>query len=546
MKLMVLSRSCRGPGQNVAMQGEWTGGLVGPDVWVTCRALIPAGSVFAFLADHREALFPAGMFADMYPSRNGRPSMPPQVLAAAVALQALHGLSDVETVQELRCDLRWKAACGLGLYDTAFDSSLLAYFRRRLSRSHDPQRIFSAVRAVVAETGVLKGKVRRALDSTVLDDAVATQDTVTQLIAAIRRVAREVPGAVQVVAAVCTGHDYTDPGKPTIAWNDEQARADLVDALVTDAIRLLAALPEREHGPKAADALGLLALVSGQDVEPADDSDGRDGRWRIIQGTAENRMISTVDPASRHMHKTRSHKQDGYKAHLAIEPETGIYTAVAIRPGAGAEHHEAAVALDLLEDDEQDGGLDLYGDTAYSAGPASAALLARGHRLFLKPAPIKTAIPGGFSLDDFAIDTAAGKATCPAGHTAMLAAPAGITQQRRAVFEPVCTDCPLRPQCTNAKRGRVLTIRPHHDQQTAARHQAATDPGWQAEYRRWRPPVERAVAWLVAHGNRRLHYRGTIANNTWIHTRAAALNLRTLNNLGLHRTDGHWQLAATT
>ena len=527
------------------MQGEWTGELVGPDVWATCRELIPAGSVFAFLAGHREALFPAGMFADMYPSRNGRPSMPPQILAAAVTLQALNGLSDFETVQSLRCDLRWKAACGLGLYDTAFDPSLLAYFRRRLSCSADPQRIFTAVRRVVAETRVLKGRVRRALDSTVLDDAVATQDTVTQLIACVRRVARVVPGAADVVTLACTGHDYADPGKPRIAWNDQGARADLVDALVTDAIRLLAALPEREHGPEAADALGLLALVAGQDVEPAEGSDGRDGRWRVTKGTAENRMVSTVDPEARHVHKTRSHKQDGYKAHLAVEPETGIYTAVAIRPGAGSEHHEATVALDLLEEDEQLTQLDLYGDTAYSSGDATAALLARGHRLYLKPAPLKIAVLGGFSLDDFTINTTTGQVTCPAGHTVTLTAPGGHYQQRRAVFTQ-CPTCPLRQQCTTAKAGRVLTIRPHHDQQAAARRRAATDPDWQAAYRRWRPPVERAVAWLVQGGNRRLRYRGTIPNNAWIHTRAAALNLRTLINLGLHRANGQWNLPAAT
>jgi hypothetical protein len=265
------------------MQGEWTGELAGPDVWVTCRELIPPSSVFAFLAEHRQALFPAGMFADMYPSRNGRPSMPPQILAAVIALQALYGLSDIETVQELRFDLRWKAACGLGLYDTAFDSSLLAYFRCRLSRSADPQRIFTAVRAVVPETGVLKGKVRRALDSAVLGEAVATQDTVTQIIAATRRVGREVPGAGEVVAAVCTGHDCADLGKPKIAWHDAAARAELVGALVADAIQLLAALPERERGPKAADAPGLLALVAGPDVEPAEYSAlGVDGDVRYF------------------------------------------------------------------------------------------------------------------------------------------------------------------------------------------------------------------------------------------------------------------------
>jgi hypothetical protein len=239
--------------------------------------------------------------------------------------------------------------------------------------------------------------------------------------------------------------DNADPGKPKIAWNDEAARSDLVDALVTDAIRLLAALPEREHGPEAADALGLLALVAGQDVEPAEGSDGRDGRWRITKGTAENRMVSTVDPEARHVHKTRSHKQDGYKAHLAIEPETGIYTAVAIRPGAGPEHHEATVALDLLDQDEQAAGLHVYGDTAYSSGDAVATLLARGHRLFLKPAPVKTAIPGGYSLDDFRIDTINALVTCPAGTASPWPHPPGSTTNAA----PSSSSCAPAARCAN-------------------------------------------------------------------------------------------------
>ncbi|MGW2111415.1 IS1182 family transposase [Streptomyces sp. NPDC001948] len=524
--------------------GEWAGETVGPDVWETCRDLIPAGSVFAFLAEHRGALFPVGMFEDMYPSANGRPSMPPQVLAAAITLQALHGLSDFEAVQELRCDLRWKAACGLGLHDMAFDPSLLAYFRRRLARSIRPNRVFEAVREVVRATGVLKGKHRRALDSTVLDDAVATQDTVTQLIAAVRAVIREVPGAAEVAAVQCTAHDYTDPGKPRIAWNDAQARAALVDALVTDALRLLGHLPEQELGDKAANALGILALVAGQDVEPADDSDGRDGRWRITHGTAQDRMISTVDPQSRHVHKTRTHQQDGYKAHLAVEPETGLYTAVALTPGAGAEHHEAAVGLELLADEPEP--VDAFGDTAYSTGDARHTLEQQGHRLFFKPAPLRAAVPGGFTLDDFVIDTAAATVTCPVGHTVFLSDPGGRHDQRKAAFKNLCTGCPLRERCTKAKAGRILTIRPHHDIQAAARHRAATDPDWQADYRRWRPPVERAVAWLVQHGNRRLRYRGTIANDTWLHTRAAALNLRRLISLGLTCTGSTWTISAAT
>jgi IS5 family transposase len=522
------------------MQGEWAGEPAGPDVWKTCRELIPAGSVFAFLAEHREVLFPAGMFADMYPSRNGRPSLPPQVLAAAVVLQALHGLSDFETVQELRCDLRWKAACGLGLLDTAFDPSLLTYFRRRLARSGDPNRLFAKVRQVVAATGVLAGKHRRALDSTVLDDAVATQDTVTQLIAAIRRVIREVPGAPEAAGRWCTAHDYASPGKPKIAWNDEGARAALVDALVTDALNLLRHLPGQQPGEQAANAAGLLALVAGQDVEPAEDSDGSDGRWRIAKRTAKDRMVSTVDPDARHIHKNRTRHQEGFKGHVSFEPEAGLFTAVALTGGSGTGNHEAAVAAGLLAGEQEE--LTILGDTAYGTGDLRERLRAGGHVAVIKPPPLRPAIPGGFTIDDFTIDDQAGTATCPAGHTITLGRPqAG--GNRQAQFKGLCRGCPLRERCTASQTGRVLTVHPQHALLAVARR-AATDPAWQAEYRRWRPPVERAIAWLVAHGNRRVPYRGVTKNNTWLHHRAAALNLRRMINLGLTRTsDGTWALA---
>lgn len=261
-------------------------------------------------------------------------------------------------MEALTFDLRWKAACGLAVTATAFHPTTLIYWRRRLLDSDRPNRIFDAVGQVVAQTGVLSGKTRRALDSTVLDDAVATQDTVTQLIAAVRRVAREVAGAAAVIAEHCSAHDYTQPGKPAIVWDDAAARAALIDGLVGDAHRLLGHLPETELGPKAAEAVGLLALIAGQDVEPAPDSDGTDGRWRIARRVARDRVISTVDPQARHAHKTRSRRQDGYKAHIVIEPDTGIITDTALTPAAGADNSDAAVGIDLLnqhDGDQHDG-----------------------------------------------------------------------------------------------------------------------------------------------------------------------------------------------
>ena len=190
---------------------------------------------------------------------------------------------------------------------------------------------------MIAQTGILAGRRKRCVDSTVFDDAVATQDTVTQLMAAMRKVARVVPGAAEVIARVCT-LDYSKPGKPDIDWDDPQAKESLVSDLVKDALAVLAELagpgaPEREAAE--ADALGLLALVAGQDVEPAEGSDGTDGRWRIARKVAPDRVISTVDREARHTRKSKSKRRDGFRGHVAAEPETGLITDCEMTMAAG-------------------------------------------------------------------------------------------------------------------------------------------------------------------------------------------------------------------
>lgn len=506
------------------------------DAEAVCGHLVPEGSVYAFLADHRRDLFPEAMFGDMFPAAGGRPSVPADVMAAAIVLQKLHGLSDRDTTDAVRCDLRWKVACGLALTDNGFHPTTLLYWRRRLARSAQPNRIFDAVRSVIAQTGVLAGKTRRALDSTVLEDAVATQDTVIQLIAAIRRVAREVLGAGELITALCSAHDYTDPGKPAIAWDDPEARAGLIDALVADAHRLLDELGGWDLDAASSEAVGLLALVAGQDVEPAQGSDGTDGRWRIARGVAADRVISVVDPDTRHVHKTVHQRTDGYKAHVAVEPDTGLVTKCTLRQASGAQNHEAAVGLELLAD--EDPGLQVLADSAYGTAEARVALTEAGHAAVIKPIPLRAPVEGGFTRDDFTVDEAAGRVTCPAGHIV------AITPTRRAVFGIRCRDCPLRARCTTAQRGRYLTLHEHDSVLFAARRQAETVQ-FQTSYRQHRPMVERSIAWIVR-GNRRLRYRGTAKNDWWLHHRVAPVNLRRLISMGLDNVNGAWTIPATT
>jgi IS5 family transposase len=236
--------------------------------------LVPAGSMFAFLAAHRGELFTDEDFADLFPSGRGRPSVPASVMASVLVLQVLHDYSDAEAAEAARCDLRWKAACGFPLDHGGFDPSTLVYWRRRLAKSQRPHRINEAVSRVIEQTGVVKGRRRRAVDSTILADAVATQDTITQLIAAIRRV---VPGAAGQIAKVCTGHDYSSPGKPRIGWEDPQAKDVLVSALVNDANALAAALKDQEPGEQAASALGCWRWWPGRMWSLPKDRTGRTG-----------------------------------------------------------------------------------------------------------------------------------------------------------------------------------------------------------------------------------------------------------------------------
>src|SRR3954471_4249840 len=221
--------------------------------------LVPAGSVYAFLAEHRHRLFPDELFTDLFRSGRGRPSVPADEIATVMVLQSLEGLSDRDALQALRTDLRWKVAAGLTLDGEGFHPTVLTLWRNKLRRSDRPERVFDAVRDVVAATGVLSGRTRRALDSTLLDDAVATQDTVTQLVSALRRVRQAVPAAAAVAVSA---HDYETPGKPLCAWDDPAARDELVTGLVNDATAILAAV----DGPAVDDdqqrLVGLLALVA--------------------------------------------------------------------------------------------------------------------------------------------------------------------------------------------------------------------------------------------------------------------------------------------
>src|SRR5260370_17907977 len=143
--------------------------------------LIPAGSMFAFLAAHRAEMFPDADYADLFAAPGvGRPSLPATRMAAVLALQVLCDYSDRETAEAVRFDVRGKVAIGAPLADAGVDPSSLVYWRNRIAKSGRPPRGDDAGREVLEATGGPRGPGRRAADSTSVAEAVANPRPGTQ------------------------------------------------------------------------------------------------------------------------------------------------------------------------------------------------------------------------------------------------------------------------------------------------------------------------------------------------------------------------------
>jgi hypothetical protein len=525
-----------------------------------CEGRVAPDSIYGVL--HRECftLFPDEMFADLFTDM-GRRSVPPMIVAVVMVLQRIEGCSDREAVDRFSFDARWKyAAGGLDFDYPGFVHTVLVDMRGRLAASQRPDRIFEVTLAAARKAGLVGRK--RVLDSTPLYDAVATMDTVTLVRSAIRGVLKVADAELegQLRSVLRRVDDYAAAGKPVCDYDDAAARKVLIDALAKDARAVLGVLDGRQLGAVLAQAGALLATVVGQDLD-----EGADGVFTIARRVAKDRVISTVDPQARHGHKTAARGFDGYKGHLAIDPDSEIITATTATPGNAGD---AAAATDLLADDlpaAQAGAHDhavseqvraeqastgstdqaplaVYGDAAYGAGELLEYLEEAGADISCKVQP--PVAPGGrFAKDRFDIDLGAGTVRCPGEVTVNIrpAKAGGGT----AAFGTACAGCPLAAQCTSSGAGRTITIGRYEDALVRARA-AQKDPAWQADYRATRPKVERKIGHLMRrwHGGRQARVRGQTKIAADFSLLAAAVNLARFGVLNLSSTGaGGWAAA---
>ncbi|MDQ2838711.1 MAG: transposase, partial [Actinomycetota bacterium] len=277
------------------------------------------------------------MFADLF-TGVGRRSVPPMIVAVVMVLQRIEGCSDREAADRFAFDARWKyAAGGLDFDYPGFVHTVLVDMRARLAASQAPNRIFDTVLEVAKSA---------------LYDAVATMDTVTLIHSAIRGLLKAADSELgsQLRAVLAREDDYAGAGRPVCDYEDAAARGELVDALARDGSALLTVLDGRELPDAVSQAAALLATVLGQDLDQ-----DQAGVFRIARRVGKDRVISTVDPETRHGHKTAARGFDGYKGHVGLDPDSEIITASTVTAGNVGDARAAEHLIsDLLDDPTED------------------------------------------------------------------------------------------------------------------------------------------------------------------------------------------------
>src|SRR5712691_712486 len=473
------------------------------------------GTFYGFLASQRGQLFRDEDFAGLYCRYNGRPSVPPSLLATALVLQTYDGVSDDEAKRRADYDLQWKVGRGVELDARPFAKSTLQEFRAQLV-VHDQQRaIFQRSLELAKRQGKFRGRqLKVALDTTNILGRGAVKDTYNLLADGIVLLARALAKqAGQSLAGWAERQGYRRyvggpslKGSAEIDWSEPEQRRRLLGEVVADAERLLE-LGRQARGTIEADsvaeralteAAGLLSRVLVQDLERREDGPV------LKDGVAPDRLVSVHDPEQRHGRKSKSKRFDGHKLQLATDADSQLITAVEVMPGNAAD---AERALAVVEQSEAASGCAVetsLGDCAYGGGVIRQAFADAGRTLVAKVPSASNR--GCFPKTAFTIDLEVLSCSCPAGQTTGALQPLKGGGGQFQFAAAVCAACPVRAECVRGRGGRSVQLHPQERLLQQARELQAS-PGFR-EYRTRRQVVEHRIARLVQLGLRQARYVG--------------------------------------
>jgi transposase len=462
-----------------------------------CSALLPEDSIYALLAEHGDRIVRDEDFADCYSERQGRPSIPPSLLAKVLLLAYRDALSDERAMEAARFDLRWKIALDLPVDHPGFHATSLVRFRARLLLHGKERLVFERSLELAIELGLLSGSAEQIVDSTPMLGAAAVQDTAVLVRAAVRKLI----DAVAAVDREAAGElrrglvfDYTKPrAKPQGDWQNPNVRVELLTEIAMDAARALHAVEACEElmaVVAVAEAAGLLREIVGQEFEVKDDEVPR-----VRRGRGVRQIVSANDPEMRHGRKTPAKQFTGYKVHAAADAVAPILIAISLSPGNEHDGHHAGGLIDQQPEDTRPERV--IGDTAYGNVEVREELEQR-HVEVLAPVHSSSPKDGKIPKERFAIDLDSDTVTCPEGKTTPIYKPRAnrkIRQRAARFAREDCEPCPLRQRCAPGGQRDIRISHREDLRQTAL--QALSDPAQREHLYRTRPRIERLLGLIV-------------------------------------------------
>jgi len=499
-------------------------------------------SFYGYVASQRNELFRDEDFANLYCRDNGRPSVPPSLLATALVLQTYDDVSDDEAKQRADYDLRWKVALGIELETRPFAKSTLQEFRAQLILHDQARAIFQRSLEIAKHRGVWKKghppderqHIKLALDTTHILGRGAVRDTYNLLADGIVQVLRGLASLVacdlvELAEEVGCARYVQGPslkGQADVEWTDPKARQRFLAEIVSDAEQLLDLVrgtrseltKDSPEDQELVAATALLARILGQDIERDDNGP------RLKRGVAADRLISVQDPEMRHGRKSSSQRFKGHKAQVAVDTDSQLITAVDVLAGNAPDAQHALAVVEASETATECRVEEVLGDCAYGSGETRAEFAATGRTIIAKvPEPYNGEL---FTKTAFQIDLEARTCTCPNGQ---MTADLRLTKDHGGTFvfaTETCAACPLRAECTRSRGGRSVHLHPHEALLQAAR-EVQRSPAF-AEARRRRQVVEHRIARLVQLGIRQARYCGRTKTLFQLCLAAAVANLTLL------------------
>lgn len=473
---------------------------------------------------------------EMYSADNGRPSLPPSVMAGALMLQFYDDVSDGEAVERILFDLRWKVALNLPLDYAGFDASSLSVFRARLVKYQQERYAFDRLLAVAREEGFLADKVTLLSDTTHAKGAGATQDTYTLLRKGIRKLLKamgyHLPGKRQGCSAEIEKllAAYVDQDRRAeIDWSDPARRSAQLNTLVTDSEAVLELAIEQIDDPEIRSLGWMISKILGDDIEQT-----AAGGNKIRKGVAPDRFISLVDPEMRHGRKSASKKFDGFKVSTSMDQASELILDIEDMAAPLGDGQDLLPAIERVEEHVGVTVERAIVDGAYGSGKNRAACAERPDCPIDLLSPMRRPTDPEVDKSAFSIDDQAKTATCPKGQTVHASSIQTDSHGRTAftfVFErTICETCPWFTRCVRSQTtGRTVTTSFYEAYLRAARQRQQTDEFKQLY--RLRPRIEGKQAELVSHGLRKTRYLGKPKRRLQRLWLAAAVNLQRMFKL---------------